>query len=373
MTYAAPVLSVGSYRGPLRLLTVGGENLVVAGSNLGTAAQVAAGLYSVALFYGPMPTAASFAGSACAVQADPLSPASTVIACSSVAGTGGPGAPGVVFGLWVSVGGAVSNVLTPTGFGYASPVVASFSGVGAVGARTTGGDAVVVSGSGFGTSIANVTVRYSYAIVASVPGVTTAGGNGTFSPSLVTYLPSTCSIISPDTQLQCTTVAGAGAGLTWSVTVAGQPNTAPTTSYAPPVVTALTVLAGGPSGPVATGANTDGGDVLVITGTGFGPTATTPAPQGSLRLVESVTLVSPAGITLQADPSSWNITSDSSISLTVGAGSGAGWRVIVRVAGVSSATSQVRAGARWRARQHVLYPTFPVPLRSRLLPTRPPL
>lgn len=184
ITYAAPVVS--AYRGPLRLLTVGGENLVIAGAGFGTAAQVTAGLYAVSLFYGPTTNPGAFAASSCTVQTDALSPTSTVISCVSVPGTGGPGAPGTTFGLYVVVGGATSAPLLPAGFGYAAPVVTGFSGVGAVGANTLGGDAVVVSGTGFGTNPALLSVVYTFPIVEAVPGVTTLV-NGTFSPASVQY------------------------------------------------------------------------------------------------------------------------------------------------------------------------------------------
>ena len=340
ITYAPPQLSAGGYRGPTRLLTSGGESIVVAGTGLGTAAQVAAGLYSVSLAYGPLPSASAFAASSCVVQMDPLAPASTVIACTSVPGTGGPSAPGTVFGISVVGGGAASNVVLPTDFGYAPPVITRFAGAGAAGANTLGGDTVLVFGTGFGSVAAAVVAQYSLAIAGPVPGVTAVLPNGTLLPGAVNYLPAPCAIVAADTQLACTTVPGAGAGLSWSVTVAGQPNTAPTTSYAAPAISALTVLSGSPTGPVVTGANTDGGDFLRVTGSGFGPTALTPTAQGSLRLIESVTIVSPAGVASQLSASAWNLTSDSSLTLAIGAGSGAGWRVAVRVAGVSSATSQ---------------------------------
>lgn len=81
------------------------------------------------------------------------------------------------------------------------------------------------------------------------------------------WYPSTCSVFTDNTQLQCTTAPGAAANLIWSVVVAGQVSAQPTTSYEVPAVVSVTDAAGAP----VTAAAVNGGTVLYITGTGFGP------------------------------------------------------------------------------------------------------
>lgn len=78
---------------------------------------------------------------------------------------------------------------------------------------------------------------------------------------------STCSVITDNTQLQCSISAGAAANLIWSVVIAGQVSAQPTTSYEPPVVTAVTDQFGN----VVANADVNGGTILYLTGTGFGP------------------------------------------------------------------------------------------------------
>ena len=69
-----------------------------------------------------------------------------------------------------------------------------------------------------------------------------------------------CSVTVPHTQLTCNTVVGAGAGLTYKVIIDGQLNTVPTADYAPPAISGVAGM---------TDASTDGGDVVVISGSQF--------------------------------------------------------------------------------------------------------
>ena len=63
-----------------------------------------------------------------------------------------------------------------------------------------------------------------------------------------------CNITTSHTAITCYTVPGAGAGLLWTIVIDGQVSRVSTTDYAPPVITGF-------SGPGATNANTDGGQV----------------------------------------------------------------------------------------------------------------
>jgi hypothetical protein len=78
----------------------------------------------------------------------------------------------------------------------------------------------------------------------------------------------------PQSVIACTLPSGVGANLQWTITVDGQSSAGPTTSYAPPVITAIVDWAGAPVLNLAgNGANTTGGDTVTIVGRFFGPTS----------------------------------------------------------------------------------------------------
>ena len=85
---------------------------------------------------------------------------------------------------------------------------------------------------------------------------------------LLTFKPANCSVSVAHTELTCTTSPGAGPNLIWSITVDGQKSVEPTTNYAVPTIINITNW---PSGSLVTSANVLGGDVVMITGTNFGP------------------------------------------------------------------------------------------------------
>lgn len=78
-------------------------------------------------------------------------------------------------------------------------------------------------------------------------------------PGAQNYTPAYCSLIVAHRQLQCQLVAGAGAGLIWTIIVDGQPSAQPTTSYAPPSITSVV-----PQG--SSTVSTDGGSVVTLYG-----------------------------------------------------------------------------------------------------------
>lgn len=119
--------------------------------------------------------------------------------------------------------------------------------------RTTGGDFVVLLGSGFGPGDVVPTATYSPEL---------AGATVDFMAVDCTKPDSS----SPDTQIQCTTVPGVGKDHSWTVIVGGQasePSRA-RTGYERPSVRAVT-------GPGAVGGSTSGGQTVIINGGGFGP------------------------------------------------------------------------------------------------------
>jgi DNA-binding CsgD family transcriptional regulator len=248
------------------------------------------------------------------------------VSCTTPQGAGGRG-----FSVRVTLAGAgytmVSNVYSGTPLQFAEPVIAGFSGPGAIEGATAGGVQVLMDGDNFGFDPALLNVSYTLALKDEVPLVTRKLTNTTFTPSSVTYVPASCSLAVPHRRLACTTTAGAGAALNWRVVVNNISNVAPTTSYAAPAITTLTVV-----GAVGGLAATDGGQVLRIAGTGFGVSNLVPNANGAVRLLQRVSLVSRGGVLNPVNWSAVTLVSDARLDLVIPPGSGAGWRVQVRVA-----------------------------------------
>ena len=152
-------------------------------------------------------------------------------------------APGVGAGLvWrVEVGGQTSPVLTSDSSSYHPPIVASYAPT--LHPETAGGEVIAITGAQFG------------------PAGTPIDG-ATYGPNGTEFVATNCSLVTPHTQVQCTTAVGAGAGLKWFVTVDGQRSVTPSTAYAAPEITGF-------AGPGAVNGSTDGGAAVVLTGRYF--------------------------------------------------------------------------------------------------------
>lgn len=170
--------------------------------------------------------------------------------------------PGIGANLtWtLTLGGQQSTNSLIGASSYGPPTLASFASVVASDPNallTDGGELVLITGSNFGPAA----FTKSPLLVASYSAPLANGP-----VSRVTY-PSTCTVVTDNTQFQCTTAPGAAANLIWTIVVAGQVSAQPTTSYQIPTVTGISDAFGAP----LTAANVNGGTVLYISGTGFGP------------------------------------------------------------------------------------------------------
>lgn len=127
----------------------------------------------------------------------------------------------------------------------------SVAGVGSQNADTAGGQAVSVSGSGFGPS-----------------GMTGAITNVTYGHTGSELVAQSCAVASDGpggAVMTCLTAPGTGAGLLWRVDIAGQSSALwGSTSYAPPSIATF-------GGPAALHASSDGQQPLYINGANFGP------------------------------------------------------------------------------------------------------
>ena len=181
---------------------------------------------------------------------------------------------------------------------------------------TSGGTAVVITGTGFGL------INWS-GNVATVYGHPSS--HYTSSDSIEYSIPSSgCSVSTDQTVITCTTLAGVGTNTAWTVTVGDQTSTVKTStiSYAAPTISSVTI---GSSGTTMT---TNGGETVTITGTNYGPTSIT------------ATVIATYGTTgTEYTATSCARSSNTEITCTTVAGVGASLQWIVNVAGQPSVAS----------------------------------
>jgi hypothetical protein len=241
-SYMAPVVTAVLGQGTFQANTKGGQNVSIAGSHFGSAADTVGKLV---VTYGPPHNTSRFVAEKCVVEVDFRS-----IRCSTAQGSGR--------GHWWNV--AVDGVWAPVfmaNSSYASPVVSSYAGVGTVfgdpscdgsvdcGA-TSGSQVVRISGDNFGAAALGNVLTVTY------------GVNGTDLEA------ADCFISVDHEEVTCLTVPGAGSDLKWTLVVDGLVSAAPTTAYGVPRIT-------GVSGPGASSASTYGGEAVVVSGANFGP------------------------------------------------------------------------------------------------------
>lgn len=326
LSYARPTIT--SVNGGRGMSTAGDERLTLIGTNMGTGDIQAAGRIELAASYGLAAPYTTIAATACYVSQLVRTVTPTIV-CSTGEGTG------TGFGLVVGVR-LRGNELFQTSdvhrskanlepFGYAAPILSSFSGAYSA-ANTVGGEMVSVHGLNLGADMSLVDVHYTLELKA--PEGVLPIENGT-QVTQVTYLPAACTLATPHYALQCVLTAGTGGNLLWRVVVDGQVSRAPTTSYAPPVITGLSLLTAYTHIP-STGANTNGGDIVLVSGSGFGPFA--PTGFGGVPLLQGIFLRSNLGVEVKLAPRQWRHMGDSLINITLPGGTGFDWAVYARVA-----------------------------------------
>ena len=270
-SYKAPTMLSLDGANIKELRTEGGQEVLIRGAEFGpsTPSSWACGdERRPVVKYGALPAdkkateldaASELVASCCAVRG------ANLVSCESGEGVGRGHS-------WhITVGKQRSNVVKAAAdVGYGSPVVSMYSGAGATDADTQGGQAVVISGVNFGP-------------------ITLPNGNALSAIGTVTYGPdgdeyvlatATCSVTKDHVAITCQTTAGAGAGMNWRVSVDGQPSVQPSTAYGHPVITGI-------SGPAAL--DTDGAQVVVITGRNFAPSEKTKqSPVTGARFLDRV-------------------------------------------------------------------------------------
>jgi len=235
-SYMRPVVMAVGGPGAFGGATEGGQEVYITGREFGPRTPVDSD--DVRAWYGadPLDPATRREAGGCRVSV-----ANLQITCTTVPGTGKD------HSWYVEVGEQPSNVNDAKTF-YAPPVLTTFRGPGATFAATPGEELVIIEGKQFGPADPNPIDYATYGI----------NGND--------YQATNCSVTVDHVEIMCTTAAGAGAGLKWIVYIDGQASGVPTTNYAPPSVETISG-----AGASESGASTNGGELVVISGQNFGP------------------------------------------------------------------------------------------------------
>jgi hypothetical protein len=297
VSYAPPTITGLRGAGAAAVPTPGGVQIEVVGTQFGPPTPIdassglpMAGAITPTAIYGRRGVA-NFSATDCIVTV-----AGTVMQCLLGPGTGA--------GLsWrVAVGGQLSPPSAQT-TAYLPPVVFYFSGDGAHLGATPGAQNVTIFGTNFGPLGSPLRAAY---------GVNVTGGKD--------FVAVGCAVTAAHTAITCATAPGAGATLSWTVTVDEQDSVVAFTDYAPPSVDAL-------EGPGAQDGDPNGGQLVVVRGTNFG------APQWFERATYGPTGYEYAAINCSL------ATPHETLFCFTAPGCGAALRWVVRVRGQSSLPS----------------------------------
>lgn len=231
-----------------------------------------------------------------------------VVTCLSPEGTGRG------FVMSVNVGGLYTNLYTNRQIGYAPPVIYDFAGA-ATAADTLGNETVLINGRNFGRNASLIRANYTLNLKTPINMIDNH-----------TYIAPACNVSIPHTQLACRTAPGVGQDLSWAVSVDNQDNVNPKTAYTTPKITAYEVRNATTRQLKMVGATTEGGDLLYIYGSGFGP--------NYLNLVTDINAISPFGLSVSMSNST--LVSDGLITIVLPPGGGHGWVASIKVADIAN-------------------------------------
>lgn len=241
--YAPPVISgLATAKSITRLSTLGGDVVAISGSNMGPL-----GTAVTAIFAAP-------GGVNLILQGCSVFTAHGAISCTVPPGVGMSMAWQVTCGGLTSAWSAVTS-------SYAPPVITSVTTPSPRAMSTAGGESIALQGTDFGPVLITTLLSNGTTSVQPAPAVAVTYLN-TVSQ---TYAPA-CQVVQSGlgTRIQCSSAAGIGLGLNFSVTVGGQlsPVFPTTLQYAPPVISGVTGLEQ---------ADTQGGQLLTLVGLNYGP------------------------------------------------------------------------------------------------------
>ena len=226
------------------LRTSGGTTLTISGTQLGTPKSVVVATLT-------SPTGHTLTSSRC-----------TVVTTNVVVECGAPPGVGTGYALSLLIDGVNSTAYTNATLSYSGPNVRAVDLPEQTGADTGGGEDVVITGDGFGPAARSADNLGDVTYASPLLGVRYSAGG--------------CVVTVDDVEIRCRLAPGVGARLLWTVVVAGQSSTNPSTSYHAPVLSGLAVVlqasggAGADTGDELWQLSTAGGDTLVFTGRYFG-------------------------------------------------------------------------------------------------------
>ena len=295
------------------MTTAGGDQIVIRGLNMPYPSWVIQGFCPISASFGLFNTTGGvlappfrYIMRSCtgAFDGDGRTP---VITCLTPEGTGRG------FSLSVNVGGLFTNLYINPQIGYAPPVIYDFAGANQD-ASTLGNETVLINGKNFGNNATLVRAKYTLQLKSPIGSLTN-----------YTYISPICSISINHTQLACKTAPGVGQDLIWTVTVDGQDNVSPKTAYTTPKITGYEVR-NATTLSLKRAASTEGGDMLYIYGSGFGPRG--------LNTIKDAVAVSPFGLTIPLTNTS--LLNDGLVTTSIPPGGGSGWTTIFKVADIET-------------------------------------
>ena len=256
ISYAPPSIStISGVAGvtPSKLLTTGGENILISGSNFGVVGTL------VGASYGPDGSGYELPRSACAVTKD-----QSEITCMTVGGIGA----NHLWKVYVESGSAyqwsATNPLVKTS--YRVPVLSRIRGANIQDMRTEGGQDILIEGDNFGPATADGSSCEAldrpiakYGAPSPATSVIVLGTQ--------TELTAMCCKVLSSKAVSCSSAAGVGRNQSWKLSLGGQESNVlatKNTGYGPPVLARF-------QGPGSKDADTEGNQVVEIEGRNFGP------------------------------------------------------------------------------------------------------
>jgi hypothetical protein len=248
------------------ILTDGGQQIVIKGTDLGKDAS------TIVIKYGESGVELT-ANSATGQSNCRLVVPHEQYECVTIPGTG-------VNLTWTAtvgheaLGNSLQSVQSKGKTSYGQPVIHTITDAlgNAVNQPTEGAEAVLLNGRNFGPASLSLQTFMAYGMQQD-EYMTNRGriddityGECDNMGNCRNYTAYNCSITRAHKQIKCLTAAGVGSQQRWVVTIAGQSSTNPKTAYQAPVITSIT-------GVGATASNTQGGDLVTISGNNFGTNA----------------------------------------------------------------------------------------------------
>jgi len=273
ISHLPPVMNTVNGAGTSLADTAGGQEIIIEGTNLGPLKLMQANFpndievrYGNRFKYADTPATwrlrYQHRATGCKITTATL--ALGVLECFTDEGTG------LNHDLRIMIGGQFSNVIT-NAINYGPPIVASFSGAGAIDADTKGSQALIIYGKNFGNDITLLNSSYKVSLDMTTRNAFPSGAfyDPASGANTLSTTPLNCSYYVNHTQLLCYTREFAGGDIKWTVNVDGQTSRDPFTFYGVPQVLNITLFDPITKTPIPY-ADPNCGTIALLTGKNFG-------------------------------------------------------------------------------------------------------